>query len=152
MSQGWFGGRREPTFETRGKAGSRVDDLRADPHDRAGGPFRRGSNARRDEMDDDEPPARPRSRRSKPVRQRRSWFGFLAYWSLVLGVWSIVGVVGLTAYYAAQLPPIDQLAVPRRPPNIAILADDGSLLANRGDTGGAAVRLSDLPPLSLIHI
>ena len=25
-------------------------------------------------------------------------------------------------------------------------ADDGSLIANRGDTGGAAVRLSDLPP------
>ena len=36
--------------------------------------------------------------------------------------------------------------MPKRPPNIAILADDGTLLANRGDTGGAAVRLSDLPP------
>jgi penicillin-binding protein 1A len=44
------------------------------------------------------------------------------------------------------LPPIDQLAVPMRPPNIAILAEDGALIANRGDTGGAAVRLSDLPP------
>ena len=44
------------------------------------------------------------------------------------------------------MPPIDQLAVPKRPPNIAILADDGALLANRGDTGGAAVHLSDLPP------
>ena len=36
--------------------------------------------------------------------------------------------------------------MPKRPPNIAILADDGTLLANRGDTGGAAVRLADLPP------
>ena len=35
---------------------------------------------------------------------------------------------------------------PKRPPNIAILADDGSLIANRGDTGGPAVRLIDLPP------
>jgi penicillin-binding protein 1A len=52
-------------------------------------------------------------------------------------------------YYASQLPPIDQLAVPRRPPNIAILSDDGSLIANRGDTGGPAVRLIDLPPYLL---
>ena len=64
----------------------------------------------------------------------------------VLGVWGFVGVAGLFAYYASQLPPIDQLAVPKRPPNIAILADDGSLIANRGDTGGAAVHLSELPP------
>ena len=55
-------------------------------------------------------------------------------------------IAGLFAYYASQLPPIDQLAVPKRPPNIAILADDGTLIANRGDTGGAAVRLSELPP------
>ena len=36
--------------------------------------------------------------------------------------------------------------MPKRPPNIAILSDDGSLIANRGDTGGPAVRLIDLPP------
>ena len=64
----------------------------------------------------------------------------------MLGVWAFVGLAGVVAYYASQLPPIDQLAVPKRPPNIAILADDGSLIANRGDTGGPAVRLIDLPP------
>ena len=68
------------------------------------------------------------------------------YWGFVLGLWGGVAIAGLFAYYASQLPPIDQLAVPKRPPNIAILADDGSLIANRGDTGGAAVRLSELPP------
>ena len=36
--------------------------------------------------------------------------------------------------------------MPKRPPNIAILDEAGALLANRGDTGGAAVRLADLPP------
>ena len=36
--------------------------------------------------------------------------------------------------------------MPKRPPNIAILAADGELLANRGDTGGAAIRLAELPP------
>ena len=42
--------------------------------------------------------------------------------------------------------PIDQLAVPKRPPNIAILASDGTLLANRGETGGRTVALKELPP------
>src|SRR3977135_2739998 len=50
------------------------------------------------------------------------------------------------AYQATKLPPIDALAVPKRPPNIAILDENGVLLANRGDTGGAAVRIADLPP------
>ena len=64
----------------------------------------------------------------------------------MLGIWGLVALAGLVAWNASQLPPIDQLAVPKRPPNIAILADDGSLIANRGDTGGPAVRLIDLPP------
>ena len=64
----------------------------------------------------------------------------------MLSVWGLISTVALVVYYASQLPPIDQLAVPKRPPNIAILADDGSLIANRGDTGGPAIRLIDLPP------
>ena len=63
-----------------------------------------------------------------------------------MGVWAVIGLGGVVAYYASRLPPIDQLAVPKRPPNIAILADDGTLIANRGDSGGPAVRLIDLPP------
>ena len=61
-------------------------------------------------------------------------------------VWASIAGALVVAFYAAKLPPIDLLAVPKRPPNIAILADDGTLLANRGDTGGAAMRLGDLPP------
>jgi len=80
------------------------------------------------------------------ARKRRSALGWLGYWGMVTGVWAIIGGVGLVVYHAAQLPPIDQLAIPRRPPNIAILGEDGTLLANRGDTGGAAIHLSELPP------
>ena len=80
-------------------------------------------------------------------RRRRSWFGSLAYWVAVLGLWALVAGGGFVAYEARDLPPVDQLAVPKRPPNIAILASNGQLLANRGDTGGAAVALRDLPPV-----
>jgi penicillin-binding protein 1A len=70
----------------------------------------------------------------------------LAYWTLVLGLWAVMGLGGVIAYHAAQLPPIDQLTVPKRPPNIAILAADGVLIANRGETGGRNVNIRELPP------
>jgi penicillin-binding protein 1A len=111
---------------------SASDDLRADPADRPP----TGRQARKLTW-------RPAARAGK---KRRSWLGRIVYWGVVLSVWGLISMVGLVVYYASQLPPIDQLAVPRRPPNIAILADDGSLIANRGDTGGPAVRLIDLPP------
>jgi penicillin-binding protein 1A len=109
-------------------------DLRADPADRP--PSARRKAAVR-------PAPRARKGRRGP---RRFTVARLLYWPLVLGIWGMIALAGLVAYDASQLPPIDQLAVPKRPPNIAILADDGSLLANRGDTGGPAVRLIDLPP------
>ena len=79
-------------------------------------------------------------------RGRRSFLGGLFYWTMVLGLWCVIGVGGLVAYHASQLPPIDQLTVPKRPPNIAILAADGSLLANRGETGGRTVTIGEIPP------
>jgi penicillin-binding protein 1A len=121
----------EPRFEAAPRS-RKGDDLRADPDDRPALPRKKAA-------------AKPASSR-RAAKPRRSLIGRLIYWSLVIGVWGVLGLAGLIAYYASQLPPIDQLAIPKRPPNIAILAADGSLLANRGDTGGAAVHLSELPP------
>jgi penicillin-binding protein 1A len=81
-----------------------------------------------------------RRARRRPIRTTALTWLFRAL------IWAGVAGAGVVAFYATKLPPIDQLAVPKRPPNIAILADDGTLLANRGDTGGAAVRINDLPP------
>ena len=133
-----FGGGRKKTrdrIEPRlnGRAGSGGGDLRADPADRPPSSRKRKTPA-------------SRSSSKRRGRKRRSLLAHAAYWGVVLSVWGAVALAGLFAYYASQLPPIDQLAVPKRPPNIAILSDDGSLIANRGDTGGPAVRLIDLPP------
>jgi len=81
-----------------------------------------------------------------PGRKRRLSAGFLLYWSLIALIWAAVAGAVVIAYQATKLPPIDALAVPKRPPNIAILDETGTLLVNRGDTGGAAIRLADLPP------
>jgi penicillin-binding protein 1A len=97
---------------------------------------------------DDAPRARARPEKKAPRKRprRRSLLGGLFYWGFVFGVWGVIALGAAFAYYASQLPPIDQLAVPKRPPDIQILGVDGSVLADRGDTGGAAVRLGDLPP------
>lgn len=127
-------GRREPTFEPLG-------ERRAAPHDidvsREGRGARAGGGRRG---------AFGSGRASGGRRRRRTVLGRLVYWCFILGIWAVVGVAGMVGYFASRLPPIDQIAVPKRPPNIAILGEDGTPLANRGDTGGAAVRLADLPP------
>ncbi|WP_237480897.1 transglycosylase domain-containing protein [Lichenibacterium dinghuense] len=166
MARGRDGGqvrRREPRLDD-----GRDGDLRAHPEDRPG---RRPARAARDERR--EPSFGPREAERRPRRgevdigderrggrgggsggggsfrggrRRRSLLGRLVSWCFVLGIWAAVGAAGVVAYQASRLPPIDQIAVPKRPPNIAIQGDDGTPLANRGDTGGAAIRLGDLPP------
>ena len=127
----------EPSFsDSRRRRGRDLDELRANPAD---GPSRAKDGGRSKR-------SREGAGKRGGARNRGSRLGRFIYWCFVLGVWGVIGTVGLFAYYASQLPPIDQLAVPRRPPNIAILADDGALIANRGDTGGAAVHLNELPP------
>jgi penicillin-binding protein 1A len=68
------------------------------------------------------------------------------YWGFVLSIWAAIGAGGILVYYGARLPPTSEWAVPQRPANVKILSADGKLVGNRGDTGGEAVRLKDLPP------
>lgn len=100
----------------------------------------------------------PAQRRTKAKRKKRGgrgggsgrgWFGrFLGrslYWGFVLSIWGVIGLAGVIAYHAMQLPPASEWRVPERPPNVRIIANDGQLLANRGDTGGEQIRLEQLP-------
>ncbi|HEX2724671.1 MAG TPA: transglycosylase domain-containing protein, partial [Beijerinckiaceae bacterium] len=129
--------RREPAFDARADAGRL--DVRLSREDRAGGDM--AKSGRRGSRHNDDGGGRGRK-----AKRQRSFFGRLVYGTMVIGLWGVIGLAGIVAYYASQLPPIDQLAVPKRPPNIAILASDGTLLANRGETGGRAVALKELPP------
>ena len=65
----------------------------------------------------------------------------LVYWGLVAGIWAGIAIGGVVVYYGARLPPTTEWAVPKRPPNIRIVAADGALLGNRGDTGGEERRI-----------
>ena len=131
--------RREPTFgPTLGGSG-----LSLSRADRAGGP--RATGRAGGEMGKTKKGGQG-GKRGKRRRSGRSLLGRLFYGGLVLGLWGCIALAGLVAYHATQLPPIDQLAVPKRPPNIAIVAADGTLIANRGETGGRNVPIKELPP------
>ena len=129
--------RHEPRFED-DFGGTERGELRVSAEDRP----MRSRAPRKPERDErprgGRPPRRPRS-------GGRGFFGFLFYWGFILALWGLVAVGCIVGYFAMKLPPIDQLAVPKRPPNIAILASDGSLIANRGETGGSAVPIGELP-------
>ncbi len=83
--------------------------------------------------------------RTKPRRTFGSRLRRVAYWGMIASIWGLVALGGIVAYFGAELPRITSWTVPDRPPNVRIVSVDGELIANRGDTGGEAVRLADLP-------
>ena len=95
------------------------------------------------------PPKAPRRGKAQPARKKRSRRGGflmgLLWWSFVACLWGGIAVIGVIVYYGAQLPSSNTWAIPDRPPNIRILAADGSLISNRGATGGEAITYRELP-------
>lgn len=69
-----------------------------------------------------------------------------AYWSFVIGLWAVIIIGGIFAYYGAQMPNASTWEVPQRPPNVKIVSHDGKTIANRGLTGGEALLLSEMSP------
>ncbi len=96
------------------------------------------------------PAGRKKPKKSARERRKRSLFGRffrgIFYWGLVFCFWGVLAGAGLVAYFASELPGASEWKVPDRPPNIQILAVDGRLIGNRGDTGGEAVHIAELPP------
>ncbi|MEZ5812675.1 MAG: transglycosylase domain-containing protein [Rhizobiaceae bacterium] len=118
---------------------------------------RRRSGGRLSAREDDRLVSKPVQKRRKPgrkkqrktARSRSGLFGLmrrLAYWSLVLGIWAGIAGVGVVAWYGAKMPSATSWAIPDRPPNVKIVSVDGSLIANRGMTGGEAIGLHRMSP------
>ncbi|MEN9895566.1 MAG: hypothetical protein RIR97_1418 [Pseudomonadota bacterium] len=136
------GGRIEPSFDGRYRDEDE-DDFRLSDDDRvAGSRNKRGKS-----------PA-PRKSARKKARNRRSdsrsglfsLIRWAVYWSFVASIWGGVAVAGIVLYYGSRMPNAETWTIPERPPNIKILAVDGTVLANRGATGGEALSLDSMSP------
>ncbi len=159
------GKRREPSFES----GAAALDVRLSADDRSAPAAveARGSgksasakarsakpaSARRVEpkFDTPQPPrAPPRKPKSggggRGGKRRRFGLGRLLYWGVVLAIWGVLAVIGLFAWVAMHLPPIQSLEIPKRPPSVQINSLDTRIFATRGEMGGAAVPLKEMPP------
>ncbi len=91
------------------------------------------------------PSPRRKKSKKKPSRSARSLLGRMVYWSLVLGLWLVIGAVGAVLYVGAHLPPIQSLEIPKRPPSIQVVDFEGRPLARRGDLAGAPLALREMP-------
>jgi penicillin-binding protein 1A len=92
---------------------------------------------------------RPSKGKKKTKARRGGLVGlirFMAYWCIVLGIWGTVAVAGVVVYYGSKMPAASSWAIPDRPPNVKIMAVDGTVLANRGPTGGEALTLDEMSP------
>jgi penicillin-binding protein 1A len=78
-------------------------------------------------------------------KRRRFGFGRLVYWGAVLAIWAVLAVAGVFTWVGLHLPPIQSLEIPKRPPSIQINSLDARVFANRGEMGGAALPLKDMP-------
>lgn len=155
--------RAEPSFESpsrdgdlSARDGDRFTPPKSLPNSRSGRSTRSERVEPRFDDDYDEEteiterqPRRRKSSKRKPRRSRRSGmglFGRLIYWGVVLCIWGLIGVAGVIGYTVATMPQIDDWKVPSRPPNVEIVDAAGTIIANRGDTGGEEIRLSDMSP------
>lgn len=128
----------EPRFSSKA-----AEDIRVSRSERVGGPAK---------------PRKPAKQARRPKGTKKSFWLWrflrwivkpaprLFYWGVVISLWGGIVVAGIVGYYAAQLPSADDWVIPERPPNMRILANDKSLVGNRGLTGGKALRLEDMSP------
>ncbi|QCM11400.1 penicillin-binding protein [Agrobacterium tumefaciens] len=132
----------EPSFGDFHESG---DDLRLDASERISGTAKQPAKKSK--------PASGRAKSQKREKRSRSsgrgptgMIRSLVYWCIVLGIWGGIGIAGLVFYYGARMPSASSWSIPERPPNVKIVSVNGSVLANRGTTGGEALALEDMSP------
>ncbi len=144
--------RREPVFDANPAAALDVKlearDRPAAPSEAKPEPARRRrpavERARRSEALPERPARRSREGRGSGRSGRGRGIRWV-YWSVVFALWLVIAAIAAIAWVGAHLPAIQSLEVPKRPPSITILGAEGRVLATRGDMGGAAVPLKELP-------
>ena len=131
--------RREPVFDV-----TPSSETQSEPR-----PKPQSMPPERDSSAGEDTPKRSRPRRKRGRHSgggaRRTGIGRIAYWGLVVALWGVIGTIGTAVWVGAHLPPIQSLEIPKRPPSIQIVDLGGKPLATRGDMGGAAISLKDLP-------
>jgi penicillin-binding protein 1A len=89
------------------------------------------------------------SKSAKPTKKRGFFaraFRFCVKWGFVLGIWVVIGVVGIMLYYGSELPTITKSMVFERRPTVVIKSREGDIVDRYGDIKGEIIDTKDLPP------
>ena len=81
----------------------------------------------------------------RPARTGRSALAALVYWSLVLGVWSLIFIIGALAVFATDLPDTSKLYDVHRQRSITYLDRSGGAVAVRGSQYAPPADVDALP-------
>jgi penicillin-binding protein 1A len=79
-------------------------------------------------------------------RRRRTPLQAIVYWTVVLGVWALIFVVGFFAVFSTDLPDTSQLEQARRAPSITYLDRSGAVVGVRGSLNTPPIDIDTLPP------
>lgn len=125
----------------------RPPDLSADPADRlpASSDAPRASRSRSPRGPSSPGPVKP-PRKAGGGRGKGVWARRLLLAAATLAVWAAIGVTAVVAYYAHDLPDIDQVTAPTRRPSIQLMAADGQVFAAFGDLYGESLDLAAIAP------
>ncbi|MCR6629556.1 MAG: PBP1A family penicillin-binding protein [Magnetospirillum sp.] len=93
------------------------------------------------------PPRPPKPPRKKKSGGGRSWGKRLALWGLTLAIWCGIGLAGVVAYYAVDLPDIDKMTATTRRPSVVFVSAEGETFAAYGDIYGQPLDLSEMAPV-----
>lgn len=85
------------------------------------------------------PPPRKNARKQSP-----SALAGLFYWAGVMALWAAILFGGVVAYVSVSIPPEVLASIKKRPPNVTLVASDGSRIAERGLRRGY-IRLRHMP-------
>ncbi len=78
-------------------------------------------------------------------KQKSLWIRTLRLFSLLM-LWLALALLVLTAYYAWDLPDLDNYEKQTRRPSITILAADNTVITTYGDVYDNAVKFNEVPP------
>ncbi|MEO5336231.1 MAG: PBP1A family penicillin-binding protein [Magnetospirillum sp. WYHS-4] len=107
-------------------------------------PLRAESRPHKASAPEPKPPGRKRAVRTS--RLAGDWLRRLFQWAAVAAVWAAIAVGILVAWFATDLPDVEQAVAASRRPTVALIAADGSEILTVGDLYGAPLRLSEMSP------
>ncbi len=91
-------------------------------------------------------PARCKSGGRRRTTRQPGLIWRVARWSAIALIWGVVVMGAGIAYYAYDLPSLDDALAQTRRSSVVVRAADGGILATYGDYHGGALDYEDLPP------